>query len=116
MKTIPYGKHYIDNQDIKAVVKVLKSSQITQGNLIKRFEDKICKITGSKYAVAVSSCTAGLHISLQSIGFKKNDYLLTSAITFVSSPNSALFLKGKVSLLDIEKNDSVSISLKDLEI
>ena len=115
MKIIPYGKHFIDNQDIKAVTKVLKTPQITQGKLVKKFEDKICKITGAKYAIAVSSCTAGLHISLQSLGFKQNDYLLTSVITFVSSPNSALFLKGKVGFVDIENNDSVSMCLKDLE-
>ena len=60
---IPYGKHHIDGKDIKEVIKVLKSNNLTQGPLIKKFENSISKYVGSKYAVAGSSCTAGLHLA-----------------------------------------------------
>jgi perosamine synthetase len=114
MKKIPYGKHYIDNQDIQSVTNILRSEFITQGTTVSLFEKLVCSITKSKYAVAVSSCTAGLHISMRACGFKKNDILLTSIISFVSSPNSAKFLDGKVQFVDIANNDSISIDIDDL--
>jgi perosamine synthetase len=114
-KNISYGSHYIDQKDIRAVVKVLKSKNITQGPYIEAFEKKICKIVGSKYAVAVSSCTAGLHIACKALDFKKSSTLLTSAISFVSSSNVAYFLGGKSHLVDIKKDNSISLDINDLE-
>ena len=60
---IPYGRHHIDKDDLLAVNKVLKSNFLTQGPLIKKFEKLISNYVGSKYAVVVSSCTAGLHLA-----------------------------------------------------
>ena len=94
MKKIPYGKHFIDKKDIDSVKKVLLSNSITQGPTIIEFEKKVAKYVQSKYAVAVSSCTAGMHISMIACGFKKNSKLLTSPITFVSTANVALFCGG----------------------
>ena len=64
---IPYGKHFIDKKDIDAVSKSLRNRFITQGPLIEKFEQKICKIVKSKYAVALSSCSAGLHLAVASL-------------------------------------------------
>ena len=66
---IPYVKHFIDNVYIIDFSKALQKDFITQGPIIEQFE-KICRIVGSKYAVALSSCSAGLHLALASI--KKN--------------------------------------------
>ena len=55
---IPYGKHYLDDEDIAAVVDVLRSGHLTQGPMVGKLESAICDYVGSKYAVAVSSCTA----------------------------------------------------------
>ena len=55
---IPYGRHYLDEDDIKAVVDVLRSGSLTQGNKVSEFESSISNYTGSKYAVAVSSASA----------------------------------------------------------
>lgn len=104
-KIIPYGKHYIDNRDINAVIKNLKSGSLTQGPAIEKFEDKIKKLVKCNYAVAVSSCTAGMHIALLSAGFKKNDILLTSPISFVSTANVSKFCEGKVKFVDINLDD-----------
>ena len=60
---IPYGKHHVDEEDIKSVIKVLKSDNLTQGPLIAAFEKEISKYVGAKYSVAVTSCTAGLHLA-----------------------------------------------------
>ena len=97
---IPYGKHYIDKDDIKNVSKVLKARSITQGPLINKFEKEICKLLKVKYAVAVSSCTAGLHIAVQAIK-KKKTQILTSPVSFVSTANSALFNDLKPIFADI---------------
>ena len=79
---IPYGKHYIDQEDINAVIKVLKSDNLTQGPLIASFEKEISKYVGAKYSVAVSSCTAGLHLASIVSKINKGKVLLTSPITF----------------------------------
>ena len=108
-KNINYGGHYVDKEDIASVVKVLNSKNLTQGPNINIFEKKICKIVGSKYAVAVTSCTAGLHIACKALGFNKNSTLLTSSISFVSSANIAHFLGGKSQFVDIENDNSISL-------
>lgn len=114
-RNINYGGHYIDQEDIKNVVKVLRSNNVTQGPNIEKFEKKISKIVGCKYAVAVSSCTAGLHIACKAAGFKKDSLLLTSPISFVSSSNVAYFLGGKSKFVDIKGKNTISFDIKELE-
>ena len=94
-KVIPYGQHYVDLADIKSVTQAITSKNLTQGKRVLQFEKKLIAYTKSKYAVAVSSCTAGLHIACKALGFEKNSLLLTSVISFVSSSNVAYFLDGK---------------------
>ena len=86
---IPYGNHYIDTQDIKNVSNVLKGKLITQGPIVEKFEKAVCKLLKVKYAVAVSSCTAGLHLAVKSI-YKKNFKIITSPVSFVSTATSIL--------------------------
>jgi len=100
---IPYGNHFIDNQDIKSVSKVLKAKFITQGPIIDKFENKICKLLKVKYAVAVSSCTAGLHIALQVVS-KKSLNVITSPISFASTANSIIYNQEKPKFIDIDSN------------
>ena len=95
MKMIPYGHQWLDEGDIKETVKVLKSDWMTQGPKIKEFEDALCKYTGAKYAVAVSSGTAALHIACLAAGIKKGDEVITSPITFLASANCVLYCGGK---------------------
>ena len=68
---INYGKHYIDQKDIKAVISTLKSDFLTQGPKVIEFEKKLNSLCGSKYACAVSSGTAALHLAILSLGIKK---------------------------------------------
>ena len=110
---ISYGRHFIDNNDIKSVISVLKNKPLTQGKYINYFEDFVREYVGSKYAVAVSSCTAGLHIAYKSLSLSKQDTVLVPSITFVSTANAALFLKNKVQFIDT--NSKALIDLYKLE-
>ena len=113
MRIIPYGHHWIDEADIKEVVKVLKSGRITQGPRIKQFEDALCKYTGAKYAVVVSSGTAALHIACLTIGIKSGEEVITSPLTFVASANCILYCGGKPVFADVQED---TINVDPLEI
>ncbi|UCH71945.1 MAG: UDP-4-amino-4,6-dideoxy-N-acetyl-beta-L-altrosamine transaminase [Thermoplasmatales archaeon] len=102
MKTIPYGHQCIDEKDINEVTKVLRSDWITQGSKIEEFEKSVSQYTGAKYAVAVSSGTAALHIAAIAAGIKKGDEVITTPLTFVASSNCVLYCGGKPVFTDIE--------------
>ena len=100
---IPYGKQFIDKDDIKAVSKALQKNFITQGPIIEQFEKKICRLVKSKYAVALSSCSAGLHLALASIKKTRKKEVITSPISFVSTANAIIHNKYNPVFLDIDK-------------
>ncbi|MBU0477144.1 UDP-4-amino-4,6-dideoxy-N-acetyl-beta-L-altrosamine transaminase [bacterium] len=101
---IPYGRQSIEEDDIKEVVKVLRSDWITQGPRIKEFEDMLCRYTGAEYAVSVSSGTAALHIACLAAGIGADDKVITSPITFVASANCILYCGGKPVFTDIQRD------------
>ena len=103
MKMIPYGRQWITKEDISAVVKVLKSDWITQGPKIAEFERTVAKYCGARYAVAVSSGTAALHVACLAAGIKQGDEVITSPVTFVASANCVLYCGGKPVFADIEE-------------
>ena len=113
-RTIPYGKHFIDEDDIKAVENVLRYKNLTQGDEVSLFEKDISDYVGSKYAVAFSSWTAGLHAACSVIGITNNDSVITSPITFVATSNSVLYCGGNPIFSDIS-NDSINICPDNLE-
>ena len=98
---IPYGKHYLDEDDIDAVVSTLRSNYITQGPAIEAFEKRIADYVGAKYAVAVSSATAGLHLAYKTLGVCAGKSILTTPITFVATANASIFCGGTVRFADI---------------
>lgn len=101
---IPYGKHHIDEEDIQAVVDVLRSGVLTQGPAVEAFEQAVAEYVGAKYAIAVSSGTAALHLAALSTGVGPGTSLITSPITFVASANAALYAGGQVVFADIDPN------------
>ena len=111
---IPYSKQSISKEDIRSVVKVLRSDFLTQGPKVSEFEKKISKFVKSKYSVAVNSATSGLHLACLALGLKKGDWLWTSVNSFVASANCGLYCGAKVDLLDIDIND-YNISIEFLE-
>jgi len=112
---IPYGKHFIDEDDIQSVINTLKSNNLTQGPVVTEFENNLSKYVGSKYAVAVSSGTAALHLANIAAGMSSGHFGITSPITFVSSANASLFCNGNVLFADIDQ-DYVNISLDKLDL
>lgn len=109
---IPYSKQTISSQDIKQVVKVLKSDFLTQGPQVLKFEKEINKYVKSKFTVAVNLATSALHLSCLALGLKKGDWLWTSSNSFVLSANCGLFCGAKIDLLDIELDDyNISIPM-----
>lgn len=111
---IPYGKQDINQQDIDAVIEVLRSDWITQGPTIERFEQAVANYCGAKYAVAVSSATAALHIACLAAGLGQGDILWTSPNTFVASANCGLYSGAKVDFVDIDPN-TYNLSIDELE-
>jgi len=99
---IPYGKHHIDEDDIQAIVDILRSSFLTQGPAVEAFEKAIAEYVGSKYAVAVSSGTSALHLSALAAGVGPGTSVVTSPITFVASANAARYCGGDVLFADID--------------
>lgn len=99
---IPYGKQEISEADIAAVIDVLKSDRITQGPAIERFEQAVADYCGVKYAVAVSSATAGLHIACLALELGANDLLWTSPNTFVASANAGRYCGASVDFVDTD--------------
>ena len=88
---------------LKPVTDVLSYGWLTQGPKVEEFEKKIAKYVGAKFAVSVTSCTAGLHLAVAALNIKKNEYLVTTPITFVSTANAALFNGAKVAFADIDE-------------
>lgn len=112
-KLIPYGKHSLSSKDILEVVKTLRSGHLTQGPKIAELEDKICKFVGCKYAVAVSSCTAGLHIALKAANISLNKKVLLPPITFVSTANIVLMNNLKPEFIDVD-SETANIDLEKI--
>jgi UDP-4-amino-4,6-dideoxy-N-acetyl-beta-L-altrosamine transaminase len=104
---IPYGKQNISNEDIEAVIKVLRSDFLTQGPVVPLFENKLCDYTSSKYSVVVNSATSALHIACLALGLQEGDVVWTSPITFVASANCALYCNALVDFVDIEADTAL---------
>jgi len=113
-KTIPYGHQWIDNKDIKEVIKVLRSDWITQGPKVDEFEKAVAKYCGVRYAVAVSSGTAALHAAYAVAGIGPGDEVITTPLTFAAATNGIVYCGGKPVFADIQE-DTLNIDPKEIE-
>jgi UDP-4-amino-4,6-dideoxy-N-acetyl-beta-L-altrosamine transaminase len=99
---IPYGRQDISDEDIKAVIDILKSDFLTQGPAVPAFEKAVVDYCQVNYAFAVNSATSALHIACLALGVGKGDLVWTSPITFVASANCALYCGADVDFIDID--------------
>lgn len=99
---IYYGHQYIDEADVQAVVDVLRNHDLTCGPKIKELEDKLCSVTGAKYAVVCSNGTAALHIACLAAGVGEGDEVITTPVTFAASANCALYCGARPVFADID--------------
>jgi hypothetical protein len=113
-KIIPYGKQNITEEDISSVVLALKGDYLTQGPIIKEFEESFANYVGAKYAVAVSNGTAALHISALALRIKPGDKVITTSLTFAASANCIRYCGGEVVFVDIDPNTFL-INLNNVE-
>ncbi len=104
MPLINYGKQSLDLKDIKYVQKVLKSNFLTQGPMVQKFELKLKKKLNSNYCTVVSSGTAALHLLSLALGWKKNDIILTTPLSFVATSNCILYSGATPVFVDIDIN------------
>lgn len=111
---IPYGKQYLDQNDIDSVVEVLKSDFLTQGSAVPEFENNISHYCSSRYSTAFNSATSALHSACLALGLKEGDYLWTSPNTFVASANCAIYCGAKIDFVDIDL-DTYNMSVIKLE-
>jgi len=102
MKIIPYGRQYIDKQDIRFVSKALKQDLITTGGYVNKFENKISKFLKVNYALSCSNGTSALHLAFMAINLKKDDIVIMPAINFIASYSMAKFMNAKIYLADVD--------------
>ena len=100
---IPYSKQNISESDIDAVVEVLRSDFLTQGDKVPEFEKRVAEYCNSKFAIAANSATSCLHLACMALELKKGDILWTSPNSFVASANCGLYCGSKVDFVDIDR-------------
>lgn len=99
---IPITKPYFTKEEEKAVVEVLRSGWVVQGPKVKEFEERFAQFTGAKYAIATTSCTTALHLSLAALGIGPGDEVIVPAFTFAATANVVEHLKAKPVFVDID--------------
>ena len=99
---IPYGRQFISEDDIAAVVRSLRSDFLTCGPEVEAFEKEFAAFVGAKHAVAVCNATAALHLAMQVLGIGKGDRVVTSPNTFVASANAAAYVGATPDFSDID--------------
>jgi UDP-4-amino-4,6-dideoxy-N-acetyl-beta-L-altrosamine transaminase len=116
---IPYSRQSISDEDIQAVVAVLKSDYLTQGTVTPEFEEAFAAVHQLPHAVAVSNGTAGLHIACLALGVRPGSRVWTSANSFLASANCALYCGASIDFVDIDattRNMSVPSLRRKLEV
>jgi len=111
---IPLTKPTIEEDEIKEVIKVLKSGWLTTGPKVAEFEENMQKYLGCKKAVGLTSCTGGLHIALAALGIKHGDEVIVPTYTFAASAHVVAWLGARPVLVDVEK-DTFNIDPKKIE-
>jgi perosamine synthetase len=109
LTVIPYGKQWIDEEDIRAVVEVLRSDWLTTGPKVSAFEETVTNYVGTKFGVAVSSGTAGLHCAMHALGVGPGDEVIVPTMTFAATANCVMYVGAKPVFVDVEP-DTLLIS------
>lgn len=99
---LPYGAHYIDEDDCRAVVDVLKSDRLTCGRMVDLLESQICDMTGAKYTVSCANGTAGLHLASLALDLKAGDKVIVPTITFLATANAPRWCGADIIFADVD--------------
>ncbi len=101
VKNIPYGRQWLDEDDIAAVCSVLRSDWLTTGPKVGEFEEAFAHAVGAKYAVAVSSGTAALHTAMFALGIGRDDEVIVPPLTFAATANCVVYQGGRPVFADV---------------
>lgn len=101
---LPYGRQWVDEEDIAAVVDVLRSDYLTTGPAVGAFEQALCDATGARHAIALNSGTSALHAMYFAAGLEPGDEIVTSPLTFAATANAALYLGATVRFVDVDSD------------
>src|SRR5580658_7033486 len=107
---LPWCTPFIGEEEIEEVVDSLRSGWLTTGPKVKRFEQDFAAYIGAEHAVAVSSCTAGLHISLTALDIGPGDEVIVPTMTFCSTANVVVHLGATPVIVDVDENLLIDIS------
>jgi len=113
IRKVPFYKPSLDEAEIEAVRSTLIDGWITTGPKAKKFEAEMAAYTGSKYALAVNSCTAALHLALAAAGIKRGDKVITTAYTFAASVETIIYCGARPVLVDI---DPATLNIDPLQV
>lgn len=113
-KILPYNQPWVGQEELDEVAATLKSGWLTMGPKVERFEGLLAQYTGAKHAVALSSCTASLHLSLVALGIGRGDEVITTPFTFAATANVIIHVGAKPVFVDIEP-DTYNISPERIE-
>ncbi len=111
---IHFAQPLFGKEEKQEVLSALDSGWVTLGPRVKQFEEAFAKYVGAKYAIAVSSCTAALHLALKAAGVKEGDEVITSVFTFAASANAICFVGARPVLVDIDPK-TWNIDTKEIE-
>lgn len=111
---IPYSRQCIDEDDIQAVVDVLRSDYLTTGTKVDEFEQAISRVVGTKYAVAVSSGTAALHAAMYALDIKEDDEVILPPMTFAATANAVVYQGARPIFVDVDP-DTLLIDPEQLQ-
>lgn len=115
MKFIPYGKQFIQDDDVSSVVTTLQSDYLTTGPKVKEFEEALAKYSGVNYCVAVSNGTAALHLA-SLVLLNKGDKVLTTPNSFLATSNSILYVGAIPIFVDIQNDGNIDLDLCEEEL
>ena len=107
LKFLPYGRQTIDDDDIAAVIKTLRSDFLTSGPVIEAFEAAICKKTGAKATITCSSGTAALHIAAIALGLGPDDWVVVPTVTFLATANAVRYTGANVIFADVDPDNGL---------
>ena len=108
---LPYSRQLIDEEDISAVIDVLRSSHLTQGNKVQEFEEAIADYVGVRYCVTFNSATSALHAAYSACDIGEGDEIITTPISFVATSNMAIALGAKPIFCDIKMDGNINETL-----
>lgn len=111
---IPFVSHLLEEDDIQSVLEVLKSNWIVSGPKVVEFEEKFKEYLGCKYAIALNSCSASLHVLLAALGLREEDEIITIPFTFVATANAIIYQRATPVFVDV-RGDTFNIDPSKIE-